>query len=251
MHISSETVHIVVAESSVIVRSGVVAALDRLQNINAHIIEITSTETLEECMRMHSPDVLIVNPLFCGKFSLPAMRRKYPGVKYIALATSFISDSVLEEYNGSISIFDTLDKIAVLFERLLSDCNDADTSAVSDNLYPDRSYSGISGGSQDIYIREHSGRNSLEPQSDISLEMEGQERDGSASEDVLSQREKEIVVGVVRGLTNKEIADELFLSVHTVITHRRNISRKLQIHSAAGLTIYAIANKLIELKDLK
>ena len=69
-------------------------------------------------------------------------------------------------------------------------------------------------------------------------------------ENVLSQREREIVVRVVRGLTNKEIADELFISVHTVVTHRKNISRKLQIHSAAGLTIYAIANKLIELKDL-
>jgi len=56
---------------------------------------------------------------------------------------------------------------------------------------------------------------------------------------------------VVKGLTNKEIADKLCLSVHTVITHRRNIARKLQIHSPAGLTIYAIVNKLVELKDVE
>lgn len=67
----------------------------------------------------------------------------------------------------------------------------------------------------------------------------------------LSQREKEIVGCIVRGMTNKEIAEKLFISIHTVVTHRKNISRKLQIHSAAGLTIYAIVNKLVELSEVK
>ncbi len=69
--------------------------------------------------------------------------------------------------------------------------------------------------------------------------------------DVLSQREKEVIACVVRGMTNKAIADELFISLHTVLTHRRNIARKLQIHSPAGLTIYAIVNKLVEIEDIK
>ena len=69
--------------------------------------------------------------------------------------------------------------------------------------------------------------------------------------DLLSVREKEIVRCVVKGLTNKEIANTLFLSTHTVITHRRNIARKLEIHSSAGLTVYAIVNKLVELEDVK
>ncbi len=67
----------------------------------------------------------------------------------------------------------------------------------------------------------------------------------------LSIREKEIITCVVKGLTNKEIAKELFLSTHTVISHRRNIARKLEIHSTAGLTIYAIVNKLVELDEIK
>lgn len=62
---------------------------------------------------------------------------------------------------------------------------------------------------------------------------------------------KEIITCVVKGMTNKAIADKLYLSIHTVITHRRNIARKLQIHSPAGLTIYAIVNKLVELGDIK
>lgn len=68
---------------------------------------------------------------------------------------------------------------------------------------------------------------------------------------ILSSREKEIVVCVVKGMTNREIADKLFLSTHTVITHRRNIARKLQIHSPSGLTIYAIVNKFVELSDIQ
>lgn len=67
----------------------------------------------------------------------------------------------------------------------------------------------------------------------------------------LSAREREIIVCVVKGMTNKQIADTLCISTHTVITHRRNIAAKLQIHSAAGLTIYAIVNKLVELSEIK
>jgi len=81
------------------------------------------------------------------------------------------------------------------------------------------------------------------------LNIEPEEEEDS--QENLSQREKEIVICVVKGMTNKEIAEKLFLSIHTVITHRRNISKKLQIHSAAGLTIYAIVNKLVELSDVK
>ncbi|MDR3351326.1 MAG: response regulator transcription factor [Prevotellaceae bacterium] len=67
----------------------------------------------------------------------------------------------------------------------------------------------------------------------------------------LSAREKEVIVCVIKGMTNKQIADNLCLSAHTVITHRRNIAAKLQIHSTAGLIIYAIVNKLVELDDVK
>ena len=66
----------------------------------------------------------------------------------------------------------------------------------------------------------------------------------------LSEREKEVVAEVAKGLTNKEIADKLNLSVHTVTTHRKNISKKTGINSISGLTVYAIINKLVVLNDL-
>ena len=67
----------------------------------------------------------------------------------------------------------------------------------------------------------------------------------------LTPRERDIVIGVVKGMTNKEIADKLFISINTVTTHRRNIVKKLDIHSASGLTVYAIMNKLVSLEEIK
>lgn len=79
----------------------------------------------------------------------------------------------------------------------------------------------------------------------------GRDRTAEPLREVLSQREKEIIVCVVKGLTNKQIAEQLFISTHTVITHRRNIASKLQIHSPAGLTIYAIVHKLVDIDEVK
>lgn len=69
--------------------------------------------------------------------------------------------------------------------------------------------------------------------------------------DALSEREKEIIHCVAMGMTNKEIADTLCLSINTVTTHRRNITGKLQIHTPNGLTIYALVNKLVTLDEIK
>jgi len=74
---------------------------------------------------------------------------------------------------------------------------------------------------------------------------------GQENTDALSDRERDVIIGVVQGMQNKEIADHLCISTNTVITHRRNIARKLQIHSPAGLTIYAIVNGLVDISSVK
>ena len=76
-------------------------------------------------------------------------------------------------------------------------------------------------------------------------------KEEKSSADDLSQREKEIITCVVKGMSNKEIAESLYISIHTVITHRRNIARKLQIHSPTLLTVYAIVNKLVDISEVK
>lgn len=67
----------------------------------------------------------------------------------------------------------------------------------------------------------------------------------------LSAREKEILVCVAQGMLNKEIADKFSLSIYTVITHRKNITRKTGIKTVAGLTVYAILNNLIDINSVQ
>lgn len=88
-------------------------------------------------------------------------------------------------------------------------------------------------------------------QSDVSLKISHMISKTPNSGEAISERERDVIIGVVQGMTNKEIADNLFISVNTVITHRRNIARKLQIHSPAGLTIYAIVNNLVDISSVK
>ncbi len=196
-----EIIRIAVAETSVIVRSGVVSVLKHLPDITVQPMEVTSLEGLQNCMQAHLPDILIVNPSFGGWFNIEGFRNHatMSSVKTIALVCNITDQNLLKEYDESISLYDDAATISEKIKKLQN------------------------------------------------LEEEEVENEQGA----LSIREKEIIVYVVKGLMNKEIADQLHISIHTVITHRRNIARKLQIHSPAGLTIYAIVNKLVKLNEIK
>lgn len=200
---NKETIRVAIAETSVIIRSGLTMVLKRLPNLKIQPVELLSAESLHDCLRTQYPDILIVNPSFEGYFDVAKFREENAGkeIRLIALVTSFVDNSLLSKYDDSFSIFDDMEDIA----KKISDLSDQNQ----------------------------------------------EKEDEEGNPDSLSQREKEIVVCVVKGMTNKEIAETLFLSIHTVITHRRNIGKKLQIHSVAGLTIYAIVNKLVSLNEVK
>ncbi len=70
-----------------------------------------------------------------------------------------------------------------------------------------------------------------------------------ANDGVLSKREIEILRELAFGHTNQEIADNLFLSVHTVNTHRKTITKKLGIKTVSGLTVYALINNIIDIRE--
>lgn len=81
--------------------------------------------------------------------------------------------------------------------------------------------------------------------------MESRQPESSSEGGELSAREKEILVCVAKGMLNKEIADKLCLSIYTVITHRKNITRKIGIKTVAGLTVYALLNGLIDMSTVQ
>ena len=104
----------------------------------------------------------------------------------------------------------------------------------------------------DIFVPAIRRLEEITKQSDVTKNISNMVLKGAAlNGESLSDREKDVIVALVQGMANKEIADHLCISVNTVITHRRNIARKLQIHSPAGLTIYAIINGLVDISTVK
>ncbi len=196
-----ENLKIAIADSSMIIRSGISVTLKRVPGFKIQPVEIAAIDMLYDYVRMHKPDILIVNPVFLGYFDILKFKTDTGCVhmKCIALICSVMDHTLWKNYDGSITLYDGPDQLRDMLNRLSA----------------------------------------------------GSPGESAAASDTLSNREKEIIVCVVKGMTNKEIAEALFLSTHTVITHRRNITRKLQIHSSSGLTIYAIVNKLVELNDIK
>ena len=191
-------VKIVLAEPSVILRNGLLSVFKRLNTLHIQVFEVVEPEQLKNMLIWHRPDMLIVNPLFLGAFSLPQLRKEAPqGMRCVALQAALWDTAMLRQYDEVISLYDSAEQIG-----------------------------------------------------DKLMKMLGQP-EGDKRSEALSQREKEVVACVVQGMTNKQIADKLSLSAHTVITHRRNITAKLDIHSTAGLIIYAIVNKLVDLADIK
>ena len=197
---SELSLKIAIAEPSAIIRSGLSVVLKRILGIHIQTFEISSFDVILNYLKVHKPNVLILNPISWGVVDLQKLKVESGNshLKCYALITGMVDETIIKQYDNKISIYDNVDDLKQKFEKLLD---------------------------KPTHISANDTSN-------------------------LSIREKEILTCVVKGQTNKEIAESLFLSTHTVITHRRNIARKLEIHSTAGLTIYAIVNKLVELDDI-
>ncbi|MDR1653324.1 MAG: response regulator transcription factor [Prevotellaceae bacterium] len=196
--ITTETLKILIADPSDIVRAGITGILRRIVRKGVTFFEAATPEDLEKLLKNYNPDILIANPTYWGKAVV--VNANSVRVKKIALIYAPVADEVLGDFDDRISIFDNYRTVISKIEQLLVTKSDSDASTLSEPI---------------------------------------------------SAREKEIITLVAKGLTNKEIADKLFLSLHTVITHRRNVARKLEVRSAAGLTVYAIVNKLISIEEIK
>ncbi|MFI3295731.1 MAG: LuxR C-terminal-related transcriptional regulator [Rikenellaceae bacterium] len=195
----TKRIHIIVAEPSAIIRCGIVNILQQIPSLNIEIAQVADVTTINTVAYRKTPDLLIVNSSHMGVFSPSQIRNEVNNedLKIIALQNAFTEQSLLQNYDQVISIYDS-------------------PESITEKIH----------------------------------EVTLQEIDNQAKKE-LSTREKEIIVCVVKGMTNKQIADSLCLSTHTVIAHRRNMVNKLQIHSPSGLTIYAIVNKLVDLADIK
>ena len=118
---NNTSLKIVIAETSVIIRSGLTAVLKRIPNLNAHPIEVSSPESLQNYIHMHPADIIIINPTFGGWFDLPAFKAEHgkSGIKYIAMVCSVIDNNILKEYDENFAMCDDVDVIASKINHLL------------------------------------------------------------------------------------------------------------------------------------
>lgn len=139
-------------------------------------------------------------------------------------------------------VFDYVSRLNV--RSRMAECSDASVVAVRTTPMDDeqvKQYDGV----VDIYDDPVTMVRKLRD----SLKLRDENGDSEGPD--LSAREKEILVCVAKGMLNKEIADHCNLSIHTVITHRKNITRKTGIKTVAGLTVYALLNNLIDSSSLE
>lgn len=175
---SKEDIKVAIADGSVIMRSGLASVLKHFSEFNFRINEITNQEALTIFLRLHTPDLLIINPLLQLAWIWQQSGKHIHHWKLRHWRHHLSTTSLLSDYDTTISINDDIETICSKIKEVVNE--------------PDEE---------------------------------------SSEQDALSAREKEIIGCVVKGMTNKAIADTLSISIYTVITHRRNISRKLQIHS--------------------
>lgn len=188
-------VTIAILTPSVIIQKGLTAALTNLPDVSVSIIELSEFSIAQEVQKK-KPAIIIADPLLLNIDDFNLIKSKSnEKTRIIAIGNTILPPSLAKEYDGVISLYDTIDSIRKI---IIANISTEDTSTKE-----------------------------------------------------LTPREKEIVIGIVKGLSNKEIAEDINVSVNTVMTHRRNIAAKLQIHSPAGLTIYAIVSKLVKLEDIK
>ena len=155
-------------------------------------------------------------------------------------------DEKLTELKNSIIKYYPDNKKAYMMNAVLFDIFNCEKDLVSHNAVEDHLFVPAV-----LQLEEEVKKNLDNHNTSIKVQKAIEKEESLSRQDDLSQREKEIICCVVKGMSNKEIAENLFISVHTVITHRRNIARKLQIHSPTLLTVYAIVNKLVDISEVK
>ena len=139
-------------------------------------------------------DIIIINPVLTA-YQRKAIYKDFPqSAKLVAILYNYIDKDSINNFDGVIDIYDSIEDIN---NKLINTLNDENKSH------------------------------------------------NSSDADELSEREKEILIAVSKGLTNKEIASQFNISIHTVISHRKNISKKTGIKSASGFGVYALLNNLI------
>ncbi|MBE0661904.1 MAG: response regulator transcription factor [Bacteroidales bacterium] len=199
---------------------------------------------------MRKVSFVIASPSFLMRSALDGLIQQRPHAEVVKQITNnFMLTDQVQHYRPDYAILDT----ALL--RLTNDFNlinefpgTSTTRFIA--LSPDQEYGLANAKFYDVisYLEEF---DSIHQKIETWVNQLSHDEDDNCSSRDLSKQEKKVLQLLALGQTNKEVAEKLFISTHTVMTHRKNITRKLGIKTVSGLTVYAILNKLVDVADIQ
>lgn len=204
-------IKILVADSSYLVRRGFCSFVNGIEDFSL-VGDAVKAEDLNEKLLLYSPDVLVIDyasRYFCLD-DVSVIRECFPKVNILAIT-----------YPQSKAIISRALKYGII-SHLLKDCGEDE---IMESIYcTSKGQKFLCGKIVDILLQE---QKTVSPKYSC---------DGVK----LSEREIEVLQLIAEGLANKQIADKLFISTHTVMTHRKHIKSKLKINNTASLVMYAL-----------
>lgn len=210
-----EKIRITIADSHFLSRKGLTVVLN--DNTDFVVVaEALSTSDLVNQSKFYTPDLIIID-YTSSNYSLEGLQqivKKYPTTKLLAITQPLPSSKITQALNTGV------------VSHLLKDCDqDEIIEAIYKTVKGEKFMCGkiVADILQDAVTSSTSSCEGLN----------------------ISEREMEIIKLVAEGYSNKEVADKLFLSTHTVTTHRKNIMNKLGVNNTAGLVLFAVRENLI------
>ncbi|MES2590643.1 MAG: response regulator transcription factor [Bacteroidota bacterium] len=211
-----EKIKIIIADSHFLSRKGLAVLLNENSDFTL-LSEALSTSDLINQAKFYKPDLIIID-YSSANFSLEGLQqivRKFPKAKLLAVTELQSNEIISKGLKTGIT------------SHLLKDC---DQDEIVEAIYKTaKGEKFMCGKIVNAVIQDKSAKTD-------EYSCEGMN---------ISEREIEIITLIAEGYSNKEVADKLFLSTHTVTTHRKNIMNKLGVNNTAGLVLFAVRENLI------
>ena len=214
-----KNVRIVLADDHTILREGLRALLSADPDFEI-IGEAGDGREAVRCVDKLGPDLLLMDlsmPRMSGMDAISEIKKRYPETKIIALTVHKTEEYLLSTLQAGVDGY------------VLKDATHDELVMAIHNVMAGKRY--LSPGISEKVIEGY---------------LDGKEDSQAASSwQKLSQREREVLKLIAEGYKNKEIAEDLCISLKTVEKHRANLMKKLDLHNAAALTVYAVEKGLL------
>ena len=211
---------IIVADNSVLMREGFKALMQGTYTVN--INEVTEKSNLLSALKKHKPQVLVIDPVSMQitPTDVVQIKNQFKALQILAISPMLPKEEISLLLNAGVTSF------------LLKECDKQEICDAIDNTEKGTRF--LCGQIIDVLTAETD-----------TFSVRTFSKKTSCEGFAVSDREIEIIKHIALGLSNKQIAEKLFLSFHTVHTHRKNVMQKLRVNNTAGVVMFAVKNNLL------